>query len=68
MQWLQDPDQSLRGTRLQGNVKNYILGSLLIYSSPNIIWVIKSRKIRRTGYVARMSEGRGINRGLLGTP
>jgi hypothetical protein len=30
-----------------------------LYSSPNIIWVIKSRRMRWAGHVARMGEGRG---------
>jgi hypothetical protein len=30
------------------------------YSSPNIVWVIKSRKIKWTGHVARMGEVRHI--------
>jgi hypothetical protein len=67
MQWLQDPNQSLRGTRLQGNGENYILGSLLIYSAPNTIWVIKSIRIRRARYVVCMGEGAGIYKVLLGT-
>ena len=29
------------------------------YSSPNIVWVIKSRRMRRAGHVARMGEERG---------
>ena len=29
------------------------------YSSPNIVRVIKSRKMRWAGHVARMGEGRG---------
>jgi hypothetical protein len=36
---------------------NYELHSL--YSSPNIVRVIKSRSMRWTGHVARMGEGRG---------
>jgi len=28
-----------------------------LYCSPNIAWVIKSRRMRRTGHVARMEEG-----------
>jgi hypothetical protein len=39
-----------------------------MYSSPNIIWVIKSRKMRWTGHVARMGEGRGAYRILVGRP
>jgi hypothetical protein len=39
-----------------------------LYSSPNIIRVIKSRKMRWTGNVARMGEGRGAYRILVGRP
>jgi len=39
-----------------------------LYSSPNIVWVIKSRRMRRAGYVARMVEGRGVYRVLVGKP
>jgi len=28
-----------------------------LYSSPNIIWVIKSRRMRCAGHVARMGRG-----------
>jgi len=31
-----------------------------LYSSPNIVWVIKSRRMRWTGHVARMGEERGV--------
>jgi len=30
-----------------------------LYSSPNIVWVVKSRRIRWAGHVARMGEERG---------
>ena len=30
-----------------------------LFSSPNIVWVIKSRRIRWAGHVARMGEKRG---------
>jgi hypothetical protein len=30
-----------------------------LYSSPNIVWVIKSRRMRLEGHVARMGERRG---------
>jgi hypothetical protein len=36
------------------------------YSSPTIVWVIKSRRIRLAGYVARMGERRGVYMGLVG--
>jgi hypothetical protein len=39
-----------------------------LYSSPNIIRVIKSRRMRRVGHVARMGEGKGVYRVLVGRP
>jgi hypothetical protein len=39
-----------------------------LYSSPNIIRVIKSRRIRWARRVARMGETRGANRILVGRP
>jgi len=36
-----------------------------LYSSPNIVRVIKSRKMRWTGHVARMDEERGVYRVLV---
>jgi len=38
------------------------------YSSPNIVQVIKSRRMRWTGHVARMGEKRGVYRVLLEKP
>jgi hypothetical protein len=38
------------------------------YSSPNIVRVIKSRRMRWAGHVARMGEGRGAYRILVGRP
>jgi hypothetical protein len=35
-----------------------------LYSSPNIVRVIKSRRMRGAGHVARMGEGRGRERCL----
>jgi hypothetical protein len=37
-------------------------------SSPNIVRVIKSRRMRWAGHVARMGEGRGAYRVLVGRP
>ena len=37
-----------------------------LYSSPNIVGVIKSRRMRWDGYVARMGEERGVYRVLVG--
>jgi hypothetical protein len=39
-----------------------------LYSSPNIIRVIKSRRMRQAGHVARMGEGRDAYRILVGRP
>jgi hypothetical protein len=35
-------------------------------SSPNIVMVIKSSRMRWAGHVARMGEGRGVCRVLVG--
>jgi hypothetical protein len=39
-----------------------------LYSSPNIVRVIKSRRMRWAGHVARMEEGRGVYRVLVRRP
>jgi hypothetical protein len=39
-----------------------------LYSSPNIILEIKSRRLRWAGLVARMGERRGAYRALVGKP
>jgi hypothetical protein len=39
-----------------------------LYSLPNIVRVIKSRRMRWAGHVARMGEGRGVYRFLVGRP
>jgi hypothetical protein len=36
-----------------------------LYSSPNIVKMIKSRRMRWAGHVARMGEGRGVYRVFL---
>jgi hypothetical protein len=38
-----------------------------LYCSPNIILVIKSRRIRRVGHVARMGDRKGAYTVLVGT-
>jgi hypothetical protein len=38
-----------------------------LYSSPNIFRVVKSRRLRWVGHVARMGERRGAYRALVGT-
>ena len=37
-----------------------------LYCSPNIVRVIKSRRMRWAGHVARMGERRGVSRVLVG--
>jgi hypothetical protein len=39
-----------------------------LYSSPNIVRVIKCRRTRWVGHVACMGEGRGVYRVLAGKP
>ena len=39
-----------------------------LYSLPNIVRVVKSRRMRWAGHVARMGEGRGVYRVLVGKP
>ena len=36
------------------------------YSSPNIVRVIKSRRLRWAGHIARMEEGRVMHKVLVG--
>jgi len=39
-----------------------------LYSLPNIVWVVKSRRMRWAGHVAHMGQGRGVYRVLVGKP
>jgi hypothetical protein len=39
-----------------------------LYSSPNIVRAIKLRRMMWAGHVARMGEGRGVYRILVGRP
>jgi len=50
-----------------GSGENYIMRSLMT-SSPNIVRVIKSRRMRWAGHVARMGERRCVYRVLVGKP
>ena len=40
----------------------------VLYSSPNIVRVVKSRRMRWAGHVAHMEEGRGVHKVLVGKP
>jgi hypothetical protein len=48
------------------NVHYYICVSM--YSLPIIVQVVKSRRMRWAGHVARMGEERGVHRVLVGKP
>jgi hypothetical protein len=37
-----------------------------LYSSPNVVRVIESRRMRLAGHIARMGEGRSVYRVLVG--
>ena len=39
-----------------------------LYCSPNVVWVIKSRRMRWVGHVVRMGERKGLCRVLVGKP
>jgi hypothetical protein len=39
-----------------------------LYSLPNIVWVVKSRRMGWAGHVARMGEDSGVHRVLVGKP
>ena len=39
-----------------------------LYTLPNIVRVVKSRRVRWAGHVARMGEDRGVHRVLIGKP
>ena len=49
-----------------GKLHNEELNDL--YSLPNIVRVVKSRRMRWVGHVARMEEDRGVQRVLVGKP
>jgi hypothetical protein len=53
--------------RLHGVVNFIFLEiTVILVSSPNIVRVIKSRRMRWAGHVARMGEGKGAYRVLVG--
>ena len=66
----------LHATEVYGGVEAQIRSSLMptldatrlndLHSSPNIVRVIKSRRMRWAGHVARMGEERGVYRVLVG--
>jgi hypothetical protein len=58
-----------KGDEVTGEWRKLHSGELHnLYSSPDIIRQIKSRKMRWAGHVARMGEGRNVYRVLVGKP
>ena len=49
-------------------LNNFILVIAEGYSSPNIVRVIKSRRMRWAGHVARIGDGRDVYMVLVGKP
>ena len=49
-------------------MSGFLILKATLYSSPNIVWVIKSRRLRWAGHVARMEEERGVHKVLVGKP
>jgi hypothetical protein len=47
---------------------NSLKGPEYLFSSPSFVRVIKSRRMRWEGHVARMGERRGVYRVLVGKP
>jgi len=41
---------------------------MILYCLPNIVRVIKSRRMKREGHVARMGERKGVYSVLVGKP
>jgi hypothetical protein len=58
-----------KGDEVTGEWRKLHSGELRnLYSSPDIIRQIKSRRMRWAGHVARMGEGRNVYRVLVGKP
>jgi hypothetical protein len=58
----------LKGRKTDRGEKIHNVELHSLYSSPSIVRVIKSRRMRWAGHVSRMEEGRGVYRVLVGRP
>jgi len=54
--------------RTTSQIKTDIVVNVNLHTSPNIVRMAKSRRMRWAGHVARMGEERGVYRVLLGKP
>jgi len=58
----------LKGRKTDRGEKIHNVELHSLYSSPSIVRVIKSRRMRWAGHVSRMGEGRGVYGVLVGKP
>jgi hypothetical protein len=59
----------LKGDQEMGGWRKLHNGELHdLYPSPTVIWIIKSRRMRWAGHVARMGKKRNVYRLLIGRP
>jgi hypothetical protein len=56
----------LRGTRRQGSGESYSEELNDLFSLPNIVRVVKSKRMRWAGHVARVGKESGVHRVLVG--
>ena len=56
------------GMRMGSGEDSTLRNFIVLYRSPNIVRVIKSRRLRWAGHVARMEEGRSAFKILTGKP
>jgi len=69
--WLPTLREERRLRVFENRVLRNVFGSRRdgdLYSVPNIVRVVKSRRTRWAGHVARMGEDRGVQRVLVGKP
>ena len=75
--WVEEPFLSAVGVNEFGTRRDEVTGELRslhheelndLYSSSNTVRVIKSRRMRWAGHLARMDEERGAYRVLVGKP
>jgi hypothetical protein len=60
--------QDLASVTYTTGISNCTMGSIIICTHHQVIWQIKSRRMRWAGHVARMEEGRNVYRVSVGKP